>query len=122
MKGYMQTLEAIIAIGIALLAVTMILTPQTLQERRDLSEAYFNCIDSMENRGLLRYYAENDMEVEIYNDLDACLPGLVNLSVKICSDSDCISSMSEDNVQSYNYFVAGYDDPDPKLIKVWLWT
>ncbi len=122
MKGYVQTLEAVIALGIILLSITIVLTPQTYPEKVDLKDNYYNFLDHIDNKGLLRSYVENNMEAELSDELEDCLPKIASFSVKICSTSNCIASLPEDKtIESYNYFVAGYKTPNPKLIKIWLW-
>ncbi len=121
MKGYIQTLEAVIALGIILLAMTMFLTPERIGDRIDFKDNFYGCIKDVDNKGLLRDYVYTGSEKELSNELRDCLPGLIDFTLRICLTNECMGNIPDvPDVESYVYFVASYDKP--KIVKAWLWS
>ena len=89
MRGFVQTLEASIAIILILATMVMLSDVTPSYPEKDFLMIGNGCLDEIYLKGDLRTYAVSDMESALEDDLDDCLPGVLNYEVKICSSTDC---------------------------------
>jgi len=122
MKATIHILEAVLGSIIILLGITFI---YPVQEQREIqvSETAYNCFMNLDQKGLLKYYASNNMIGELNNDFKNCLPPITNFTFEICSTTTCSSnSIPLDRpVYATSYLISGYEDYNPKLINLWVW-
>ncbi|MEM3609611.1 MAG: hypothetical protein QXK49_03025 [Candidatus Aenigmatarchaeota archaeon] len=122
MKGMMYTIEAVIGAILVLIGITFIF-PAQQQKELNLLETSFNCLIYLDQRGLLRYYAENNMNNELKDSLKSCLPPILDFKFKICSTSNCIETTIPYDKEVYlsSYLIAGENTYNKKLINLWVW-
>jgi len=123
MKGMIKTLEASIAVLLILATVIMLYDSPVSFVEEDFSDIGEQCLQKIENDGVLRYYAMNDMESEIEDELDDCMPG-INHKVEICSSADCSTTgLPESTVVLVSRLVSGDQyEIEPKVVNVWMWS
>ena len=73
MKGYIKTLEAGIAIVLILVSMIFLFSERTKQEPQ-ISDTGYNCLKYLDYKGILRYYAVNNLESNLISDLRGCIP------------------------------------------------
>jgi hypothetical protein len=121
MKGMLYTLEAILATVMILVGIISIFPIQEQKETM-FSDVGRYCLTYLDNSGLLRYYAVNDMSVDLANSLRNCLPSVTDFRVKICSSSDCTETITgQETVYLSSYIIAGDNAYNRKLINLWVW-
>ena len=121
-KGFVKTLEA--GIAIALILVSMVfLFPEKTVIKPKISDTGYNCLKYLDNKGILRQYAVNNMEANLISDLRSCIPPSLDYKAKICLTSSCISQTPVDKeVFLSSYLIAGEDSFKQALINLWVWT
>ena len=112
-KGFVQTLEAVIAVTLILFSILFIYSGQV--ESKDFSEQSFRCLEYLDKKGTLRSVER------LEEDLRICLPPTVDFIVKICESPKCSATVPEKTVSLSSYIIAGYTEPDPRLINLWVW-
>jgi len=121
MKGFIKTLEAVLGVILIIIPLFTLYTPQRIEEQ--FSDIGYNCLKDLDNRNLLRYYAVNNMNTELNNNLRDCLPYLIEFNFKICTTSVCSVNVPENKtVFLSSYVIAGHESIEPTLINLWLWS
>lgn len=116
-----KTLEALIAATVILISV-VILFPPTIISQTQIPSAAYNCLRDMDDKGFLRYYAENNLTSELENKLKSCIPQNLDYSVKICDSSTCNpDSLPSKEITLVSYLIAGDQNPANRLINLWVW-
>ena len=123
MKGMMYTMEAILGTIFVLVGI-MIIFPVQQQREISFSEIGYSCLNYLDQTGLLRYYAINNMNTELNNSLRDCLPPIADFKFKVCSSSDCKETTIPYNKTVYlsSYLIAGENTYNKKLINLWIWS
>ena len=118
MKGYIRTLESLLA-GMIILGFLVFLPKPSVIHSCNPSEKAYQILESLEDRGVLReYVASMDYEglnsqIHIYT---------YNHSVQICDFSGCAGQPpSSSNTWTGSYFISGKNTSHPYLIKLYLW-
>lgn len=122
MKGFSYTMEAVFGAILILLTLLNIyaIIPRT---ENNLSELGYNCLKNIDNKGLLRYYALNELNLELNSNLRECLPFSIDFKFKVCSTADCNISLPQDkSVFLSSYLIAGDSSFSPTLINLWVWS
>lgn len=123
MKGYIQTLEAFIAAVIILSAMIYIFSSMSSPPQISLYSTAHDCLKYLDENGKLRYYAYNNQEDSLKNDLRSCLPGLADFEVKICKTADCGYQAPENKtVALASYLISGDVEFQSTLINLWVWS
>ncbi|MFQ6020766.1 MAG: hypothetical protein ACE5J4_01965 [Candidatus Aenigmatarchaeota archaeon] len=117
-KGFIQTLEAVIAAVLILITILILYQPKPLVETQ-LQEISYNCLVDLDNKGFLRYYLDDPEEIE--NKLKSCLPPLTDFVVKVCTNADCVADVPSKTVVLSSYLVSGYYAVSPRLVNLWVW-
>lgn len=104
MKGFINTIEAVIGAVIILSALMFLFQPQASQSQ-DMYQTTYDCLK----------YAKD------YSDFGTafkgCIPSTYQFQYNICTTTDCPANLPENiTVTSAEYILAG-----PKLIKVWVY-
>lgn len=122
MKGVIKTLEAALAVIIVLIAVIFVFTPQPKSEPQ-ISNIGYECLNYLDNKGVLRYYAVNNLESDLKSDLKTCLFPMFNYTARVCTTAYCSVQIPENKtVYLSSYLIAGDDTMKPTLINLWIWS
>lgn len=120
-KGFEKTLEAAIAIVLILVSIVFLFTSKEITEPQ-MSATGYECLKNLDNRGLLRYYAANDLGDRLDADLKTCIPPLLNYTTKICAISTCNTMLPiNKTVFLSTYLIAGDNSFNPRLVGLWVW-
>ena len=109
-----QVLESTVAAILVLITIVYLFTPIDIST--NFSEMGYNCLKDLDNKGLLSHYASNDMEQDLKNDLEICLP--LDLTVRICRTTDCMTDLPEKEIYTSSYLLS---EDVPILINLWMW-
>lgn len=115
-----QTLEAVIASALILIAIIYFSIPQGILPETKLVKTGFNCLKDLDNKGLLRYYASNNLESDLKRSLENCLP--LDFDVRICGIDCSLGFQTNETAISVNYLIAGEKFPNPMQVKLWMWA
>ena len=123
MRGAIHTMEAILGSLIILIGITFIFPSQQASEI-SFSKAGYDCLEYLNQKGLLRYYTVNNMVTELRDNLKSCLPSVADFKFKICSSSDCSETTIpyDKTVYLSSYLIAGESTYNRELINLWLWS
>jgi len=123
MKGMMHTLEAVLGSVLVLVGIMMIFPVQQVSEI-NFSEVGYSCLNYLDQNGLLRYYAINNMNTELNDSLRLCLPPTSNFKFRVCSVTDCIDDNIPYDKAVYlsSYLIAGENYYNKKIINLWVWS
>jgi len=116
-KGMVQTLEATLAIIMIFTAIFVYSSYSQPEVDFNLSEKAYDCMLSSND---LRYNAYNNIN-ELKSELVACLPPMVGVDVKLCSN-DCSSDLPDGDVYTVSYLFSGYNSVSPRILKIWVWS
>jgi len=118
----MHTMEAILGSILILVGIMVIFPAQ--QNEISLSGVGYSCLNYLDQEGLLRNYAINDMTAELNDSFRSCLPSTVDFKFKICSSADCrdITIPYNKTVYLSSYLIAGEDTYNKRLINLWIWS
>lgn len=120
-KGFEKTLEAAIAIVLILVSIVFLFTGKEITEPQ-MSVTGYECLKNLDNQGLLRYYAVNDLGDSLSASLKTCIPSLLNYTTKICSTSACSTILPVNKtVFLSTYLIAGDNSLNPRLVNLWVW-
>jgi len=122
MKGIFKTLEAVLGVILILIVITSV---YPIQSRTDvqLSDTAYNCLKYLDDKTVLRYYAMNNLESDLNDDIEDCLPNTMNFTARICSTTTCTANVPEDlPVFLSSYLIAGNTYIDPTLVNLWVWS
>lgn len=125
MKGYLYTLEAMIAAILILSTLVFIYQPQqkTGFDVSILKDSGFACLKDADNKGLLRYYALNNMTQQARSAMQSCLPNTANFSVAFCTDTCALEKPQNKTSVGVSYFIAGESATfQPMTINVVMWS
>ncbi len=125
MKGYVYTLEVIIAS--LLISSALIYTFKTSIPTVDYSVALIKskCYDTLkylDDRGLLRKYIDEGYESEIESELSSVLPVNLHIDALIC-DANCAPDYipTDRNVIIIDYYSSGYRSYNFKKLRIFIW-
>jgi hypothetical protein len=120
-KGFEKTLEAAIAIVLILVSMVFLFIGKEITEPQ-MSATGYECLKNLDNQGLLRYYAANDLGERLNADLKTCIPSLLNYTTKICTTSTCNAVLPlNKTVFLSTYLIAGDNSFNPRLVDLWVW-
>ncbi len=125
MKGFMYTLEAMIAALIILSALVTVYSFSRQQENFDsaiIKEKGYSCVKDLDSGGILRYYALSNDSSGMRGYFQNCLPRSLNFSVSFCRA--CAAGLpGNKTIVSVNYLVAGEGATfQPTSINLFLWS
>lgn len=126
MKGYIYTLEVLLAISIIVGSIIFILG--TAPEKSELNlltmnQRVFEAVEYLDNKGELRALVNDDNEIEIENQLNSILPSVIKFETDICTTScNGTNIPTNQEVIVFDYFISGYKDRYiGKRIRIWIW-
>ena len=116
-----KTLEALVS-SIILLATVVILFSPLLFSQNQIPSISYSCLKHLDNQGLLRYYAENNMLNDLNNELKNCMPSNLDYSSKICNTPTCDpGTLPDKEVYATSYIIAGDQNSENRLVSLWVW-
>lgn len=123
MKGFIKTLEATIAVLLIISTVSMLHDVSIAYPEKNFMEVGDYCLDKVYDEGNLRYYAVNDLENELEDNLDDCLAA-INYKLEICSSMECsITGLPNSTVVLVSRLISGDQyEINPRIINVWMWA
>lgn len=126
MKGYLYTLEVLIALSIifgAILFVYKSPPPKTDAEIVAIKQGGFEALRHLSERGVLGKYAYEGNETQIEYELESILEKSIGFEISICSDSCDQSGIPlNQTVVAVDYYTAGYrKNFSPMTVRLYLW-
>lgn len=126
MKGYIYTLEVMLAISIIVGSLFLIMGNVNTQQSykpTSMARQVIDALKYMDMKGELRQYVNNDDEVSIETNMSSLLPDTIKFEVVVCS-TNCVSTAvpADQTVITLDYFISGYkDNYFGKKVHVWVW-
>jgi hypothetical protein len=126
MKGYIYTLEVMLAISIIVGSLFLIMGNVNTQQNyipTSMSRQVMDALKYMDMKGELRQYVSTDDDVSVETNMTSLLPDTIKFEVDICA-INCVSTAvpSDQTVISLDYFISGYKDSYfGKRVHVWIW-
>jgi len=121
-KGYVKTLEAVFAIVLILISMVF-LFPGKPKVEPQIPDTGYNCLKHLDYKGVLRYYAVNNLESDLISDIRGCLPPILNCTARICATPSCNTELPENRtIFLSSYLIAGEESVEPTLINLWVWS
>ena len=126
MKGFVYTLEVLIAVGIIVVAAVVMFRNVPVKAETDIATLKaqgFHALRYMDDTGLLRKYVNDNNESLVENDLKGLMPSTVNFEVQICGSSCSDAYVPDDkDVISIDYYISAYrTEYLEKRVKLWIW-
>ncbi len=126
LKGYIYTLEVIIAISIIVLSVVSILrTPPTKPEfsTSTIKMQGFEALEYLDRKGDLKKLVFQENETELENKMSGIMPKEIGFEMEFCSYSCSeVNVPANETVVVVNYYVSGYkENYIGKKVKLWIW-
>lgn len=126
MKGYLYTLEVLVAISLVFGALFFIYRsppPKPDFQTSLIKQGGFEAIRYLDERGDLRKYVNQSNETAVEDALESILPKSVGFEVSICGLScDTEGIPSNRTTIAVDYYVSGYRNIfDPKRVRIYLW-
>jgi hypothetical protein len=126
MKGYLYTLEVLIAVSIVFGAVFLVYRsppPKPDAQIAMIKQQGFESLRYLDDQGLLRKYVNESNETAIKNSLQNSLTKNIGFEIAICTTScDTIGVPDNQTIILVDYYISGYRNSfDPKKIRLYLW-
>ena len=118
-KGFIKTLEAVIAATMIMVSLFILVSPAPTTE--SLANVGDYCLQKLEDRNLLASFAANSDETGLRNELANCISPALDFQVEICDTADCSAQVPEKSVFASSYISSGFTSYSPKLINLWMW-
>lgn len=125
MKAYLYTLEAMIASLLILSTLVFIYHPQqkTSFDFSILKDSGIGCMKDLGNKGLLRYYALNNLTQEMRTAAQSCLPKTANFSVGFCTDvCNMDVPINKTTIVVYRFIAGESATFQPTTINLAMWS
>ncbi len=125
-KGYIYTLEVLIAISIMILSVALILRNPPAKPEFSTSTIKlqgFAALEYLNEKGDMKNLVAQNNETELENRIKDILPREIQFETEIC-DFSCseVNVPVNETVTVINYYVSGYKESFAgKKVKMWLW-
>ncbi len=124
-KGYIYTLEVMIAIAIVLIAVVTLFTTAQVPESPPaglIKKQGYEVLEFLEQKDELRQLVQVGDRNTLKNKVRGLLPPGITIELDICTTS-CTGQVPQGkNIISIDYYVAGYKDSFfNKKVKMWMW-
>jgi hypothetical protein len=124
-KGYVYTIEALIAIALILIATVIIFGISQTPSSSSLSLAKkqgFDAMEFLDQNDELRLLVAVGNKNDLKNRLKDLLPPGITLDVDICRYDCTANTPANKNVVSLDYYISGYHDTFfMKKVKIWMW-
>lgn len=128
MKGYIQTLEAVVGALLIMVAIIYFYTPSTKIPESELSKIAYNCLKNLDDKGLLRHYMASEYRQELKNALKDCMPESTDFYVCTTVEANCYNIIPEQAPKNKTVILADYlvygehVAISTEIIKLWVWS
>lgn len=124
-KGYIYTLETMIAISIVLIAATVVFSTANVPETSSLGSIKrqgYNAFEFLDQKDELRLLVKNENELDLKKKIRNLLPAGISIELDICTTACSGNTPQGKNIVSVDYYVSGYKDSFfNKKVKLWMW-
>jgi hypothetical protein len=125
-KGYIYTLEVLIAVSIILVSLVFIFRSSPAKPELETSLIKTQGADALsflDSKGTLRKLVYDDNETEIETQLKTYLPKNIGFEVQVCtSPCSAVNVPVNETVVAVNYYISGYKENYlGKKVRLWLW-
>lgn len=125
-KGFIYTLEVLIAVAIILASLVFIFRSSPAKPELDVSIIKTQGMDALsflDAKGSLRKLVFDDNETEIETQLKAYLPKNIGFEVQLCtSPCSAVNVPVNETVVAVSYYISGYKESYVgKKARLWLW-
>jgi hypothetical protein len=126
MKGFLYTIEVLIAVSIVFIPIVLIFSTLPVKptlETSIMKTQGFDALDYLNTKGDLRKMMIEKNETGIEQSLRSLLPGNVRFETEICY-KDCPRTNVPDNVTVvvFDYYLSGFRDYyNPEKVRMWMW-
>ncbi len=123
MKGYLHTLESMIA-GILILSTILIIYNGSVEtssfESVSMADSAYECLKYLDSKGILRHYAlNNNTQINAY--ISSCMPKTLNFSIGFCDG--CATANTNKTTASIIYIIAGEGSTfNPIVVNMLVWS
>ena len=124
-KGYIYTLEVMIAISIVLVASVMLFSAVQVPETSNLGlikKQGYEALEFLDQKDELRPLVQTGDEIEMEKRLRQLLEPGITIETDICTVS-CSGHLPQNkNIVAVDYYVSGYKNSFfSKKVKLWMW-
>lgn len=124
-KGYVYTLEAMIAIAIIVVAIIMVFSTAQVPETPNIGmikKQGYEALEFLDQKDGLRQLVQSVDEIALKKDVRALLASGITIELDICT-TQCSGQVPQNkNIVVVDYYVAGYKDSFfNKKVKMWMW-
>lgn len=124
-KGYVYTLEVMIAVGIVLVAIALLFNTAQVPQSSNLGlikRQGYEALEFLEQNETLRALVRNDDASGIENRVKGLVPTTVDIEIDVCT-TQCSGDVPENqNVVIVDYYVSGYvDEFLNRKVRMWMW-
>lgn len=125
-KGYLYTLEVMVAVSIIFVAFMFVYrTPPTIPETSLtlIKQQGYYALKNLDESGELRMFADESDYASIKQRLNIMLPKTVYYDFDICSSSCYMYNIPVNRtITTVQYYISGYKDHyEGKKIMLWMW-
>ena len=126
MKGYIYTLEVLIAISIILVSMVSVFRIAPTKPETEISiikQSGFDALFYLDQKGILREMVVSDDEIGIENQLLSILPENIEFEIDVCSTNcDMIDLPRNETIMAVYYHIGGYRETYlGKRVRLFLW-
>ena len=126
MKGYLYTLEVLIAVSIVFAAVFFVYRSPPQKPDAELvviKQSGFDALKYLDGKGDLGMYASQNNETAIETAVSSIIPRSIGIEAKICYDTCSQAGIPmNQTVIAVDYYVSGYRSTyDAKKVRLYLW-
>ena len=126
MKGYIYTLEVLMAISIIFVSMVSVFRIAPTKPETEISiikQSGFDALFYLDQKGILREMVVSDNEIGIENQLLSVLPENVQFETDICSTScDMTNLPRNETIIAVDYYLGGYRETYfGKKVRLFLW-
>jgi hypothetical protein len=124
-KGYVYTLEVMLAIAIILIAVVMLFGTVQVPESSNvglIKRQGYEVLEFLDQKDELRQLVKNGDEINLKKKVrDLLTPG-ITIELDICTTSCSGQVPQNKNIVSVDYYVSGFRDSFfNKKVRMWMW-
>ncbi len=126
MKGYVYTIEVMLAVVTILFMIVVVFSNTPEQPETSLvliKESGYDTLHYLDQRGVLRDLVSRNLTNMTRNNISALLPASIAFDVDICSTT-CVSGNIPSNrtVIAVDYYIGAYKDRYiGKKVRLWMW-
>ncbi len=127
MKGYIYTIEVLLALSLVLVMIVFIFSSTPEQPETSLvviKQTGYDALHYLDQTGMLRDAVSREAYGEIAANVTEMMPNSIKSDVAICTATFCESFKIPVNrtIVAVDYYVSGYEQQYlEKKVRLWLW-